>query len=38
MVMIITPANDSTAITVVDAGDRGFDAGGPFDIGTDEGG
>jgi len=37
MVMIITPANDSTAITVVDAGDRGFDAGGPFDIGTDEG-
>jgi hypothetical protein len=37
MVMVVTPENASTAITIVDAGDRGFDAGGPFDIGTDEG-
>src|SRR5207237_1044201 len=37
MVMIITPEGASTAITIVDAGDRGFNAGGPFDIGAAEG-
>jgi hypothetical protein len=37
MVMVITQENASTAITIVNAGDRGFDAGGPFDIGPDEG-
>jgi hypothetical protein len=37
MVMIVAPEDSSTAMTIVNAGDRGFDAGGPFDIGSHEG-
>jgi hypothetical protein len=37
MAMIITSEGSSTAAVIVDAGDTGFDAGGPYDIGGSEG-
>jgi len=37
MAMIIVPEGSTTAAVIVDGGDVGFDAGGPFDIGESEG-